>query len=159
MWHCALISFTPSHYMGLDIWCPLFWCWVSLCVPFTNCLTERYFIMTVATIIGIFMAILLFLIYTSRLFVTRSFWFCKYATPRMFLSLDIFFEDWIEHGTFGFFHVIFRFSTRVFWREGPGLLTDCPCAVWYRWLTTCLLYVGPPFKNLIWNDSGFVRLT
>ena len=26
-------------------------------------------------------------------------------------------------------------------------------------LTTCLLYVGPLFGNLVWSDSGFVSLT
>ena len=42
--------------------CALFWCWVPLCAPFTNSLIECYFIMMVATLIGIFMAILLILI-------------------------------------------------------------------------------------------------
>ena len=33
---------------------------------------------------------------------------------------------------------------------------DCQaCGVWCRGLTTCLLYVGPIFGNLVWNDSGF----
>ena len=31
--------------------------------------------------------------------------------------------------------------------------------VWCRGLTTYLLYVGPLFGNLVWNESGFVSLT
>ena len=52
MWHCAIVSCTPSQSR----------CCVSLCVLFTNSLIEWYFIMIVATIWGIFMAILLFFI-------------------------------------------------------------------------------------------------
>ena len=44
----------------------------------------------------------------------------------------------------------FRLSTRIFYRGVPGFATVCPCGV------RCLLYVGPLFGNLIWNDSGFV---
>ena len=36
--------------------CALFWCWVSLCVPFTNYMTECYFVMLVANMYVIFMA-------------------------------------------------------------------------------------------------------
>ena len=59
MWHWALVSWTPSQSIGLFFWdarCS----GVSLCVPFTNSLTEFYFIMIVAAIIGIFMTIILF---------------------------------------------------------------------------------------------------
>ena len=41
----------------------------------------------------------------------------------------------------------------------PGFATDCPCVLWCRGLTTCLLYVGPLFGNLVENDSRFVSLT
>ena len=37
-----------------------------------------------------------------------------------------------------------------------GFATDCPCGFWCRGLTICLLWVGPLFGNLVWNDSGFV---
>ena len=37
--------------------------------------------------------------------------------------------------------------------------TDCPCDVWCRGLTTCLLHVGPPFENRILNNSWAVGLT
>ena len=37
--------------------------------------------------------------------------------------------------------------------------TDCPCDVWCRGLTTCLLHVGPPFGNRFFNTSWAVGLT
>ena len=37
--------------------------------------------------------------------------------------------------------------------------TDCPCDVWCRGLTTCLLHVGPPFGNRFLNTSWAVGLT
>ena len=77
----------------------------------------------------------------------------------MFLYLDILFEYWIEHVTFGPLYVMFGFSTRIFYMGVPGFATDCPCGDWCRGLITCLLYVGPFFGNLVWNDSGFVILT
>ena len=45
--------------------------------------------------------------------------------------------------------VMFTFPTRIFYRGVPGFATDCPCGVWCRGLTTCLLYVGPFFGNLV----------
>ena len=42
MWHGALVSCTPSQSIGLVFGCPLFWCWVLLCVPSTNSLIELY---------------------------------------------------------------------------------------------------------------------
>ena len=51
------------------------------------------------------------------------------------------------------------FPTKMFYGGVPDFATDCPCGVWCRVLTTCLLYVGPRFENLVWNDSGFVSLT
>ena len=77
----------------------------------------------------------------------------------MFPPLDIPIEYWIEHVTFGLLYVMFRFSTRIFFREIPGFATDYPCCVWCRGLTTCLLYAGTLFGNQVWNDSGFVSLT
>ena len=55
-------------------------------------------------------------------------------------------------------YVMFRFSTRIFYRGVPDF-DDCPCRVWRPGLTTCLLYVGPLFENLVSNDSKFVSLT
>ena len=37
--------------------------------------------------------------------------------------------------------------------------TDCPCDVWCRGLTICLLYVGPPFGYRFLNNSWAVGLT
>ena len=73
-------------------------------------------------------------------------WFCKCTPPWMFLPLDIPSEYRPEHVTFGLLCVIFKFPSRIFCRRVPGFATDCPCGVWYRGLTTCLLYVGPPLE-------------
>ena len=67
----------------------------------------------------------------------------------MFPTLDIPFEYWIEPVTFGLLCVMFRFSTRIFYRWVPRFATDCRCDVWYCGLTTCLLYV--PFEY--WIES------
>ena len=50
-------------------------------------------------------------------------------------------------------------SARIFYRGVPDCATDSPCGVWCRGFTTCLLYVGPLFGNVVWNDSRFVSLT
>ena len=73
-------------------------------------------------------------------------WFCKGTPPWMFLPLDIPSEYRPEHVTFGLLCVIFKFPSRIFCRRVPGFATDCPCGVWCRGLTTCLLYVGPPLE-------------
>ena len=54
VWHCALLSCTPSPSIGLVFGCALSWCSVSLCVPYINSLVEWHFIIMFATIIGIF---------------------------------------------------------------------------------------------------------
>ena len=77
----------------------------------------------------------------------------------MFLLLDIPFEYWIERVTFGLLCVMFRFSIKTFYGGVPGFASDCPCGVCRRRLITFLLYVGPLFKNHIWNDMGLVNLT
>ena len=73
-------------------------------------------------------------------------WFCRCTPPWMFLPLDIPSEYRPEHVTFGLLCVIFKFPSRIFCRRVPGFATDCPCGVWCRGLTTCLLYVGPPLE-------------
>ena len=72
----------------------------------------------------------------------------------MFPPLDILREYWIEHVTFGFLYVMFTFPTRIFYGGVPGFATKCPCGVWCRGLTTCLLYVGPHFGDLVQNGSN-----
>ena len=69
--------------------------------------------------------------------------------------LDIPFEYWIEHVTFGLLYVMFRFSAMIFYGGVPGFATDRPYGVWCRGLITYLLYVGP-FENVVRNDNGFV---
>ena len=65
--------------------------------------------------------------------------------------------DW--NVSFGLLYGMFTFPTRIFYRGVPGFATDCPCGVWCRGLTTCPLYVGPLFGNLVENHSVFVSLT
>ena len=97
--------------------------------------------------------------YMFRISVIKYFWFCKCATPWMFPLLIIFLEYRIEHVILGLLNVMFTFPTRIFYRGAPGSATDCPCGVWCRGLTTCLLYVGPLFGNLVENDSRFINCT
>ena len=56
-------------------------------------------------------------------------------------------------------HLQCSYSTRIFCRGVSGSATDCPCGVWCRVLTTCLLHVGPPFGNRLLNNSWAVGLT
>ena len=53
------------------------------------------------------------------------------------------------------------YSTWMFCRGVSGFATDFPCDVWCRWLTTCLLHVGPPFPfgNRFLNNSWALGLT
>ena len=87
LWHCALVSCTPSQSIGLVLGCALFWGWVSLCARFTISLIEVYFIMIfimkTVTIIGIFMAILFIWNYTFWLSVTE-----RFCTAPWIFSLD-----------------------------------------------------------------------
>ena len=82
-------------------------------------------------------------------FDTRHLVFYSTSPPRMFLSLDLLWEYRIQHGANGPLYVISSYSTWIFCRGVSGFATDCPCGVWCRGLTTCLLYVGPPFGNRI----------
>ena len=56
-------------------------------------------------------------------------------------------------------HIWYSYLTWIFCRGVSGFATDCPCGVWCRGLTTCLLHVGPPFGNWILNNSWAVGLT
>ena len=66
---------------------------------------------------------------------------------------------WIQHGAIGPLYVTFSYSTWIFCRGISRFATDCPCDVWCRGLTTCLLHVGPPFGNRFLNKSWAVGLT
>ena len=78
-------------------------------------------------------------------FDTRYLVFYNPSPPRMFLSLDLLWEYRIQHSANGPLYVTSSYSTWIFCRGVSGFATDCPCGVWCRGLTTCLLHVGPPF--------------
>ena len=90
---------------------------------------------------------------------TRYLVFYNPSPPRMFLSLDLLSEYRIQHGAIGPLYVTSSYSTWIFCRGVSGFATDCPCSVWCRGLTACLLHVGPPFENRFLNNSGAVSLT
>ena len=92
-------------------------------------------------------------------FDTRYLVFYNPSPPRMFLSLDLLSEYRIQHGAIGPFYVTSSYSICIFCRGVSGFATDCPCDVWCRGLTTCLLHVGPPFENQFLNTSWAVGLT
>ena len=92
-------------------------------------------------------------------FDTRYLVFYNPSPPRMFLSLDLLSEYRIQHGTIGPLYVTSSFSTWIFCRGVSCFATACPCDVWCRGLTTCLLHVGPPFGNRFLNTSWAVGLT
>ena len=92
-------------------------------------------------------------------FDTRYLVFYNPSPPRMFLSLDLLSEYRIQHGAIGPLYVTSSYSTWIFYRRVSDFATDCPCDVWCRGLTTCLLRVGPSFGNRFLNTSWAVGLT
>ena len=92
-------------------------------------------------------------------FDTRYLVFYNPSTSRMFLTLNLPSEYRIQHGDIGPLYVTCSYSTWIFCRGVSGFATDCPCDVWCRGLTTCLLHVCPPFGNLFLNTSWAVGLT
>ena len=92
-------------------------------------------------------------------FDTRYLEFYNPSPPRMFLSLDFLSEYRIQHGAIGPLYVTSSYTTWIFCRGASGFATDCPCKVWCRGLTTCLLHVGPPFGNRYLNTNWAVGLT
>ena len=95
----------------------------------------------------------------KQYFDTRYLVFYNTSPPRMFLSLDLLWEYRIQHGANGPLYVTSSYSTWIFCRGVSGFATDCPCGIWCRGLTICLLHVGPPFGNRILNNSWAVGLT
>ena len=130
-----------------------FLCWMPLVAffGFTNCVL----LYNNKTNTGMLMTIGVHLKHLD----SRYFAFCNLSPPRIFLPLDLRSEYRIRHGPIGPFYVTSRYSSRIFYRGVSGFATDCPCGVWCRGLTTCLLYVGPLFENLLWNNSWAVDLT
>ena len=154
IWYCALVSCTPSQSIGLCFGCALFWCWVSLCVLLTNSLITFYSITTVVTIIGIYGHSIYFELHTYTL------WNNVVVVLQIRISLDVSAPGhslWIliELVSFVLLYAMCRFSTRVFYRGVPCFAINCTCCVWRRWLTTCLLHIGPLFGNLVWSYNGF----
>ena len=92
-------------------------------------------------------------------FDTRYLVFYNPSPPRMFLSLDLLSEYRIQHGAIRPLYVPSSYSTWIFCKRVSGFATDCPCDVWCRKLTTCLLRVGPHFGNRLLNTSWAVGLT
>ena len=102
-------------------WVALFWCRVSLRVPFTNILMACYFIMMVTTITEIFIAILFWTTHFGFLWLVI--WFCNYPPPGYFCSWALS-DYWIEHVTFGLLYATSRFSTRILYWEVPAFAID-----------------------------------
>ena len=66
--------------------------------------------------------------------------FYYHSPPRMFLPITS------------------RYSIWIFCRGILRLATDCPCGVWCRGLTTCLLFVGPLFWKSTFKQQLSCRL-
>ena len=79
--------------------------------------------------------------------------------PGCFCHWTFFQNIGFKHGAIGPLYVTSSYSTWIFFRGVSGFATDCPCDVWCRGLTTCLLHVGPPFGNRFLNTSWAVGLT
>ena len=92
-------------------------------------------------------------------FDTKYLVFYNPSPPRMFLSLGLLSEYRIQHGAIGPLYVTSSYSIWIFCRRVSGFVTDCPCEVWCRGLTTCFLHVGPPFANRFLNTSLAVGLS
>ena len=120
---------------------------------FTNCVL----LFVISLILGCLWPLVFVL--NNTFFDTRYLLFYNPSPPRMFLPLDLLWEYRIQHGANGPLDVTSSYSTWLFCRGVSGFATDCPCGVWCRGLTTCLLHVGPPFGNRILNKSWAVDLT
>ena len=91
-------------------------------------------------------------------FDTRYLVFYNPSPPRMFLCLDLLSQYGIQHGVIGPLYATSSYSTWIFCKGVSGFATDCPCDVWCRGLTACLLHVGPPLGNRFLNTSWAVYL-
>ena len=83
----------------------------------------------------------------KQYFDTRYLVFYNTSPPRIFLSLDLLWEYRIQHGANRPLYVTSSYSTWIFCRGVSGFATDCPCGVWCRGLTTCILHIGLPFGS------------
>ena len=73
---------------------------------------------------------------------------------RIMISIDASLRPWTFCNIWPLY-VTSSYPTWIFCRRVSGFATDCPCGIWCRGLTTCLLHVGPPFGNEISWAVGF----
>ena len=147
-------SCTPSHSIGLYFWgvrsswveCHFCFLWFTNCVLFSD---------DISLIPGCWWLLVFVLNNTLLLGI----WCSTISHLPVFLSLDLLSEYWIQHGAIGRLYVISSYSTWIFSRGVSGFATDCPCGVWCRGSTTCLLHVGPLFGNRFLSKSLAVGLT
>ena len=134
--HCALVSCILSQSIGLFWVCAVLVLSVISC-SFTNSLIACYFIIMVATIIGIFVH--WYSLWPAHLGCLKLGCFCSATTHLL--------------GCFCSWNFSLNIGLNIFYR---GCATDCPYGVWGHGLTTCFLYVGLLVGSLVWNDRGFV---
>ena len=75
----------------------------------------------------------------------------------MLQTWAFYFNLWLNMLPAWLLYVMFRFSTRIFYRGVKGFATDCPCGVerlLYVASCTLVLFWG----NLVWNYCRFVSL-
>ena len=147
-------SCTPSRSIGLYFWGvhgPWAECHFLFSLVYQLCLALWYRYNT--------RMLVTFGICFKQHFDTRYLVFYKPSPPKMFLFLDLLWKYRIEHGANGPLYVTSSYSTWIFGRGVSGFATDCPCGVWCRGLTTCLLHVGPHFGNRFKKNSWAVDLT
>ena len=128
MWHCTLVSCTPSQSIGLGLGCALFWCWMSLRAPFTIFIEFHF--------IKIFIIIVVITI--RNLWPFFSFWtislcFLRLSNTLDVSALDIILKYWIEHVTlwldYAMLHSLLWYSTGGFqsrfcnWLSWPRLVS------------------------------------
>ena len=89
--------------------------------------------------------------YTFRLSETKQFWVCKCALPWMLPPLHITFEYWIGHVTFVPLYVMFRFSTRIFYR-GVQVYAWCSHFLVFCW-SSVSFNVTPLRHTLQWRHN------
>ena len=147
-----LMTFVPVQKLCVNIYIYMHFLYEFCFLWFTNCvlLSDDKFNTRI---------LVTFCICFKQHFDTRCLVFYNHSPPRMFLSLDLLSEYRIQHGAIGPLYVTSSYSTLIFCWRVSGFATDCPCDVWCRGLTTCLLHVGPPFGNRFLNNSWAVGLT
>ena len=65
---------------------------------------------------------------------------CHYFLDRILFHRDFHHGSCDYHRDFyGLLYVMFTFPTRIVYRGVPDFATDCPCGVWCRGSTTCML--------------------